>query len=356
MRFGFGPLTLESPVGWRCVGCSRPADGSCCGKKQVDVFEEGLEQAVTAEWWGFDSVWAGEANFSKVGFNSSSPVVAAGIAQRTEFVRVGVMPTLGLVNAIYLAEEVACIDNIAAGRAIVAAQVPSAEVARGWGGSNSAERIIDDIAVLRKAGGPNPFSHKSEFHTIPMENEIHVEARGLDKISIQPKPAQLEMPLWLTGDAAAASIARQVGVPYLGAAQLTLDELRPLYEGVPTDGSVIVPLSREVFIAPTTERAYELAANAIAGLYEAFRKDGTYSGPSNFDEMVKDRFVIGNPDTCIEQLYRYQNELGVNYVVARLAYHDMHPGETAKAIQLFGQGVVPEFRMFGMPDEIRKVV
>ena len=72
--------------------------------------------------------------------------------------------------------------------------------------------------------------------------------------------------------------------------------------------------------------------------------------------MVKDRFVIGNPDTCIEQLYRYQNELGVNYVVARLAYHDMHPGETAKAIQLFGQGVVPEFRMFGMPDEIRKVV
>ena len=118
MRFGFGPLTLESPVGWRCVGCSRPADGSCCGKKQVDVFEEGLEQAVTAEWWGFDSVWAGEANFSKVGFNSSSPVVAAGIAQRTEFVRVGVMPTLGLVNAIYLAEEVACIDNIAAGRSM----------------------------------------------------------------------------------------------------------------------------------------------------------------------------------------------------------------------------------------------
>lgn len=351
MRFGLGPLTMELPVGWRCVGCIKPSDGSCCGKKQVDVYEEALEASTTAEWWGFDSVWAGEANFTKAGFNSSSSVVAAGMAQRTEFTRVGVMPILGLVNAMYIAEEVACIDNISAGRAVVAAQVPTAEVAAAWGGSNSPDRIADDIAVLRKSWGPNPFSHKSAHHTIPMENEIHVQARGLDKISVQPKPAQLEMPLWLSGDSSAAKIATDLSIPYLGPAQYTLDELRPLYAGAVTDGTRIVPLAREVFVAPTRERAYELAQDAIAGLYRAMGKDS-----SDFESLVRDRFVIGDPDSCIEQLYRYQNELGVNYVLARIVYHDMHPGESARAIQLFGQAVVPEFRMFGLPNEIRKVV
>lgn len=340
MRFGLGPLTIE-PAG---------------DKKHVDVYEEALEQAVLAEWWGFDSVWVDERNFTASSFNSSSSVLAAAIAQRTDFVRVGMMPILGLVNAIYVAEEAACVDNIANGRVMVAGQVPSDLVARGWGGSNSAERISDDVAVLRKSWGPNPFSHHSEFHTIPGEIEAHTVAHGLHMISVQPKPAQLDMPLWIAGSGVAADIARAEGVPFFGPAHLTLDELRPFYADRGARPGEIVPLAREVYIAPTTEGAYELAAPAIQGLYTALAETGVLVEGDTFQEMVADRFVIGDPETCIEQLYRYQNELGVNYVVARIAYHAMHAGQTAKAIQLFGQGVVPEFRMFGLPDEIRRVV
>lgn len=341
MRFGLGPLTIES------VGDT---------KKHVDVYEEALEQGTVAEWWGFDSVWADEHNFTPDSFNSSSSVVGAALAQRTEFLRVGIMPILGLVNAMYVAEEAACIDNISAGRTMVAAQVPAAHVARGWGGSDSLERIADDVAVLRKSWGPNPFSHKSQFHTIPMENEIHVQAHGLDKISVQPKPAQLEMPLWLSGGKTAAELAHQLDLPYFGRSLYTLDELRPFYEGSPEDGQRVVPLAREVFIAPTTEQAYELAGPSIERLYAALHRAGVVEHSSGLDELVHDRVIIGDPDSCIEQLYRYQNELGVNYVVARIAYHGMHHGATAKAVQLFGQAVVPEFRMFGLPDEIRKVM
>jgi len=341
MRFGLGPLTIE-PAG---------------GKKHVDVYEEALEQAVVAEWWGFDSVWVDEANFTPSAFNSSSPVIAAAIAHRTTHVRVGMMPILGLVNAIYVAEEAACVDNISNGRVMFAGQVPSDDVARGWGGSNSVERVIDDVAVLRKSWGPNPFSHHSDFHTIPGELEAHTVAAGLHMISVQPKPAQLSMPLWICGDRTAAEAAGRLGVPYLAPAHLTLEELRPLYAAAADarDGE-IVPLAREVFIARTTEMAYELAAGAIADLYTARAASGLVDAFESFDELVADRFVIGDPETCIEQLYRYQNELNVNYVIARIAYHGMHAGETAKAIQLFGQAVVPEFRMYGLPDEIRRVV
>lgn len=340
MRFGLGPLTIE-PAG---------------GKNHVDVYEEALEQAVLAEWWGFDSVWVDERNFTDDSFNSSSSVIAAAVAQRTEFVRVGMMPLMGLVNAMYLAEEAACIDNISDGRVIFAGQVPSDRVAHGWGGDSSAGRMIDDVEVLRKSWGPNPFSHHSDFHTIPGEIEAHTVAHGMHMISVQPKPAQLDMPLWISGGATAAEVAAAVDVPYFGPAHLTLEELRPLYEGRQRRSGAIVPLAREVYIAPTTADAYELAQPAIAELYRALAAAGELASHASFDELVADRFVIGDPDSCIEQLYRYQNELGVNYVVARLAYHGMHAGQTAKAIQLFGQGVVPEFRMFGLPDEIRRVV
>ncbi|GAA1700084.1 hypothetical protein GCM10009792_20280 [Microcella alkalica] len=339
MRFGLGPLTMEI------------ADPS---KKQVDVYEEALEQTVTAEWWGFDSVWAGERHFTPDHFNSSASVIGAALAQRTEFVRVGVMPVLGLVNAMYLAEEVACIDNISNGRTIVAAQVPTEQEQYGWRGSGTIERMLDDIAVLRKSWGPNPFSHKSEFHTIPMENDVHIQARGIDKISVQPKPAQLEVPLWVSGSDVASQLAKEVGVPYFAPAHLPLSELHDLYADTQREGAT-VPLAREVFIARTTEHAHELAADAIAGLYKRMARAGLVKEWDSFEELARDRFIIGDAETCIEQLYRYQEQLGVNYVVARIAYHSMHHGETAKAVQLFGQAVVPEFRMFGLPDEIRKL-
>lgn len=340
MRFGLGPLTIEAAA----------------GKNHVDVYEEALEQAVIAEWWGFDSVWVDERNFTATSFNASSSVVAAALAHRTNYLRIGTMPILGLVNAIYVAEEVACIDNIANGRVIVAGQVASDEVARGWGGQNSVERIRDDVAVLRKSWGPDPFNHHSEFHTIPGELEAHTVAAGLHSISVQPKPAQLDVPLWLAGGAVAATAAAAEGLPHFGPAHLSLEELRPLYEGRAHRPGEVVPLAREVFVAPTTAEAVELARPALDSLYQQFAASGEVQAYTTFEDFAADRFVIGDPDTCIEQLYRYQAELGINYVVARLAYHTMHAGQTAKSIQLFGQGVVPEFRMYGLPDEIRKVV
>lgn len=338
MRFGLGPLTIESVA----------------GKQHVDVYEEALEQAEIAENWGFDSVWVDERNFTPGAFNSSASVVGAAVAQRSTYVRIGLMPLAGLVNAIYVAEEVACIDNISNGRVIVACQEPGARVAGGWGGDPSVDRIRDDLAVMRKAWGPNPFNHHSPHHTIPGEMAAHTIAAGLHSISVQPKPAQLELPLWVAGTSVAAEVAAAETLPFFGPSHLSLEELRPLYSRREPGHGEIVPLAREVFIARTGAEARESAGPALERLYARFGESGDAESGS-FDGLARDRFVIGDPEQCIEQLYRYQHELGVNYVVARLAYHEMHAGETARAIQLFGQAVIPEFRMFGLPDEIRRL-
>ena len=337
MRFGLGPLTIE-PAG---------------GKRHVDVYEEALEQAEFAENWGFDSVWVGETYFSAQHLNSSSSVIGAAVAQRTSYARVGLMPTLGLSHAIYLAEEVAAIDNLANGRVIVAAQPPSEPAARGWGLAPGAvrARVVDDLRVMALAWAPSSFSYESEHYKIPGRNPVHVEARDYHEISVQPKPAQLDMPVWAFGGADAAAIAADAGLTYCAAPWLTLEEAAALY---PPAGPLARtrPIAREVLIAPTSEAARELAEPVLSRLYDAYREQGIENLPEDFAALAADRFIIGDPDECIEQLERCTQALGVDYVIARLVYSAIPHATSIDAIQLFGTRVVPAFRMYGIAPEI----
>lgn len=327
MRFGLGPLPIL-PV---------------AGEKLVDVYGEALEHAAAAEWWGFDSVWVGEEPHGHRGANSSSSVVAAALAQRTTHVRVGTMPMLGLSHALYLAEEAACIDNLANGRAIVAAQMPSAEAAHAWrvDPAEVPARVADDLRVLRLAWSPAPFSYHAGRYRIPAENPVHTEAHGLVQLSVQPKPAQLDLPLWITGDREASELARGLDLPYLGPPSLSLDELREL---VPPRGELagVVPLCREVVLATSGDIARERARELLAPIYG---EDALALAPG--------RFLIGDPDEVGEQLSAHADALGVNYVIARVTHPGMSHGEALTAIQLFGQSVLPGFRMYGLPPEIR---
>jgi alkanesulfonate monooxygenase SsuD/methylene tetrahydromethanopterin reductase-like flavin-dependent oxidoreductase (luciferase family) len=332
-----GPLTIE------------PANG----KKHVDVYEEALEQAEFAENWGFDSVWVGEEYFNSRHLSSSSSVVGAAVARRTQYARVGVMPTLGLSHAIYVAEEIACIDNLANGRVIVGAQAPSAPAAKGW--SLAAEdvrpRVVDDLRVMSLSWAPASFSYESKYYKIPGRNPVHVEAADYHEISVQPKPAQLDMPVWAFGGEEAADIAADAGVPFCAAPWLDLQQAGRLYRDRDRLPGV-VPIAREVFIAPTSDQAWEQAEPLISGLYDAYREQGVRDLPEDFQALARDRFIIGDPDQCVDQIQRCKDELGINYMIVRLVYSGLPHGDSIEAIQLFGTRVVPAFRMYGIAPEI----
>ncbi len=337
MRFGLGPLTID------------PAND----KQHVDVYEEALEQAEFAENWGFDSVWVGEEYFNSRHLNSSSAVVGAAVAQRTSYARVGVMPTLGLSHAIYLAEEIACIDNLANGRVIVAAQAPSEPAARGWNlaAEDVRPRVLDDLRVMAMAWAPSSFSYESDYYKIPGRNPVHVEAVDYHEITVQPKPAQLDMPVWMFGGEEAAAIASEAGVTFCAAPWLDLQQAAALY-GEAERGPGVVPIAREVLIARTSELARELAEPLLGQLYDAYHEQGVADVPSDFEALARDRFIIGGPDDCIEQIRRCKDELGINYMIVRLVYSGMPHGDSIEAVQLFGTRVVPAFRMYGIAPEI----
>ena len=89
------------------------------GMSQRQVFDAALDDAVSAERMGFDSVWVTEHHGSGYGLSAAPSVVAAAIAARTSRVAIGYAVNVTPLHApVRLAEEVATVDQISGGRVI----------------------------------------------------------------------------------------------------------------------------------------------------------------------------------------------------------------------------------------------
>jgi len=137
--------------------------------------------------------------------NPMTAITAAVYASTaTEFVRIGVRVAVGLEHPITIAEELSILDNVNAGRTIVVAD--TAELDQ--------ESAADEIAVLREALANRPIQHAGPRWKVPAGHPANVTAPA--SISVTPKPAQLEIPFWLTGRHASA-IGRVMSLPVVAA-------------------------------------------------------------------------------------------------------------------------------------------
>lgn len=105
----------------------------------------------------------------------------------TDFVRVITRVQLGLEHPVTIAEELAILDNVNNGRTVVLADT----------GELNAGDATDEVAVLREALGNRPIQHEGSRWKVPAGLPANVTAPK--SIEVTPKPAQLEIPFWLTG-------------------------------------------------------------------------------------------------------------------------------------------------------------
>src|SRR5206468_5324180 len=70
----------------------------------------------------------------------------------------------------------------------------------------------------------------------------------------------------------------------------------------------VLPYAREIYCAKDTRTALEMAGPYLAEKYQTYAKwgqdevlpgDDTFHQP--FEELLRDRFVLGSPDDCYEQ-------------------------------------------------------
>ncbi len=276
---------------------------------------EMLTLARLAEDFGFDSVWLSEGHFSSDGVCPAPQVAAAAVATGTQAIRIGVVASLGLYHPMYTAEDVAILDNISNGRTLLLAAKPRAEEAAACGipSPDIEERFREALEICLAAWSPLPFRHEGQHFQVPANLPENVHAAAFTQVSVTPKPAQPRLPVWVVvRDEDAVRLAARLGLPIAGEAESPVGELQSRFE-----------------------------------MYRSL------AGEAPGQPLALMREVDGSDiRRCSEEIEWYRDELGVSYLICRLAGDRAARGE---AVERLGREVIPQFHMFGYPQELRSV-
>ena len=270
-----------------------------------DLSAESLvKQARFAEKQGYDSIWLPENHFGTNAIPDPLTLLAA-VAGGTQKIRLGTTSyLLTLRNPLQAAEQVAVLDQLSRGRLILgmgrgyapdmlkAHNVPPAQKRRifSW-----ALEIMKDAWV----GKPVTLDDSEE-----------------NAVVVYPQPFQKPWPpLWVAafGPKALAQ-AGKLGLPYLCSPMESLETLRVNFEvhraeviGTGLDLPEVIPLMRTVFVSEDLPLIKKLT-------YEIESKTENARLKSN--EGVLDWVIIGEPSYVRDRLDQYQEQLGMNYLVA----------------------------------------
>ncbi len=275
------------------------------------IWDRLLRQAMAARDWGFDSVWVEEDAIGPGG-QAAAIQAAAAMAASVSAIRIGVILPLGLSHPLYTAEDIAVLDLISGGRAMVLAHPPAAA---GRASSADRERFAEALEVCLRAWSPEPFRFDGHHFRVPANLPQNGHAASLPKLSVTPKPAQVQVPLWvLATDRAAVEVAARLRLPLAG------------------------PLGASPRALRTKFQRYQQAAGQPA--------------PGAPVVIMRD-LHSGEAEEAGRELEHYRDVLGANYVVCRLTPPGASDEESLRAVRHFGQGVIPPFRMYGYPPELR---
>jgi alkanesulfonate monooxygenase SsuD/methylene tetrahydromethanopterin reductase-like flavin-dependent oxidoreductase (luciferase family) len=167
----------------------------------------------------------------------------------------------------------------------------------------------------------------------------------------QPHP-----PIWLAAnnDRAVRRAAR-LGDSWLINPHATIPEITrqlALYRaelasvGKPFPG--VLPYLREIYCAKDKRTALELAGPYLAEKYRTYASWGqdevlpgndTFHQP--FEALLRDRFVVGGPEDCWEQLRPCWEEAGANFLIFRTHWSGMPVGHALASMRLISDELLP---------------
>ena len=97
--------------------------------------------------------------------------------------------------------------------------------------------------------------------------------------------------------------------------------------------------------------AFEDVRPFLGGKYEAYADwgqdralPGQESFRVSFEELARDRFIIGSPEDCIRDLERYRYP-GIGHTSLRMIWPGMELEKAQGSIELFAETVMPYFTL-----------
>jgi alkanesulfonate monooxygenase SsuD/methylene tetrahydromethanopterin reductase-like flavin-dependent oxidoreductase (luciferase family) len=336
------------------------------GETAAQSFANSFAQVDAAERWGLDAMWLAELHFAPERSVLASPLIlATAIAQRTQRMKIGTaVQVLPLCHPLRLAEEVATVDQVSHGRLIFGVgRSGFAHTYRTYGVdyAESRERFAETLEIVKRAFTEERFSHQGKYF-------------AYENVRLAPKSWQQP---WPEIRVAAASPDTYLEVAAMGhpifiaARTGNLSELAPLVKtyraawkeaGHPGEGEVYLRVP--VYVAESDERAREepresimhllryigdrLAASASASGARAIEnraERGQKMQTIDYEEVLRERMIVGTPAGVIDRLQQLREQLGLNGILAELNPGSLIPHERVlEALRLLCLEVMPRFK------------
>ena len=298
---------------------------------------------------GFDFLHAGQhVLVPQFQYFQSLPVLAR-IAAEVSDIEIGTdILLLALHHPVHVAELVATLDVICNGRFSLGVGLGYRDVefdSLGVAKGTRLRRFVESIEVIKKLWTEDVVTHHGEFYQLdevslavrPLQNPrppIIVAASG-DKMV--KRAARIADALSLTGHDTLDTLVRQVEI---------------YRETLSSYGKTFPPkhfrVSKELFVGPTRALAEQHAFPFIEAKYKAYAawgQDSVLPSGETFDQeiraLAKNRFIIGSPQECVDEVLRHHELLAFRDFSFRLHYPGMSHRQSMMALELFAEQVLP---------------
>ncbi len=338
-------MTLEFGLHYSCQSPEREWER---------LYQATLEQAQLAEELGYESLYVAEHHFLPDGWIPAPMLMLSGLAAVTDEMAVGTdILVLPLHHPVEVAEQAAVLDTLSGGNFRLGIGIGWRDEefdAYGVDKSQRVPRVIEGIELIRKL---------LTEESVTFEGDVF----AVEDLTVMPRPVQESIPIWYGGQSDAAihrSAKRTDGwimSPIETRAELaeksaTYTDALEEYGKDPE--AVRRPLRRELYVAEDDETAWEEVGPSLLyeyqdvyGDYEdighSFAPEDEADALEDLKEHAEGRFIVGGPETAIEELEAYQREVGMDEVLLRMHFPGLDPEKTEKSIRLVGEEVMPHF-------------
>lgn len=314
-------------------------------------YQEALREAVCGEELGFDSVWLEEHHSIRNHYWPSPSMALAGFATRTSKILLGTdIVVLPFYHPVRAAEDWAMLDIMSNGRAIFGAAIgyrpPEFELYNVSLNDRGA-RYVEILKIMRALWTQEQVEFAGKFYNI--------------KGKIEPRPEK-SIPIWLGGwGELSLKRAAQLGDAWVPGPTANLEKLlgaqAQYFDCLKAAGkdpaTAPRPITREVIIANTREEAWALAEKFLMVNYRD-EYGGGWNHPligsqdqtpvNQLEALSQDRFILGNPDDCIQRIRRFVDTFGADHLICRLYFPGMPHEHIMKELKLLATEVFPAFR------------
>ena len=318
------------------------------GVSMVERFREHVEQVRAARDAGFDLVVMGQHYLSTPFQELQTLPALARLAAEAGPMRVGAtVLLLPLLNPVDVAEQVATLDVICEGRFIFGVGLGYRDEEYEAFGIRREERVarfVESLQVIRRLWTEDEVTHHGRFFRL-------TKARMVLKPVQRPHP-----PIWFAAnnDGAVERSARMADAwvvnPHakLGILERQMALYRKALQEAGKPFPAELPMIKELYVAPDRRTALQECRPFLEAKYQAYASWGQDKAlpPGDsfglaFEELVRDRFIIGDPDDCIRELRRYIEALGVNCFIFRIQWPGMEQAKVLRTIKLLAERVMP---------------